>query len=80
MQAPSTNELKFASQLSPSFVSAQLVLPTIGLSCRRLQQLNSVLLIREQREQHNQEVAFNARPFVLCGLPLRPLPKGQMIY
>jgi len=45
-----------------------------------MKQLNSVLLIREQRDQHRQEVAFNARPFVLCGLPLRPLPKDQVLY
>ncbi len=80
MQAPSTDELRQAGQLSPSFVSAESVLPTIGLSRRRVKQLNSLLLIWEQRQQHKQEVAFNARPFVLCGLPLRPLPKDQMLY
>jgi len=45
-----------------------------------MKQLNSVFLIREQREQHKQEVAFIARPFVLCGLPLRPLLKDQVLY
>jgi hypothetical protein len=37
-------------------------------------------MIQEQREQRNQEVAFNARPFVLCGIPLRPLPKAQLLH
>jgi len=73
-------EQESAAQVSPSFVPVESVLPRIGLSCRRLKQLNSVLLVREQREQRKQEVAFNARPFVLCGLPLRPLPKGQLLY
>jgi len=73
-------ELESTAQVSPSFVSVESVLPRIALSCRRLKQLNSVVLIREQRERRHQEVAFNARPFVLCGLPLRPLPKGQLLY
>ncbi|HKT10681.1 MAG TPA: replication protein RepA [Terriglobia bacterium] len=37
-------------------------------------------MIREQREQQKQEVAFDAGPFVLCGVPLRPLPKDQLAY
>jgi len=27
-----------------------------------------------------QELAFNARPFVLCGLPLRRLPSDKLLY
>jgi hypothetical protein len=42
--------------------------------------MNSVLLIREQRQQRKQELAFNARPFVLCGLPLRRPPPDQLIH
>jgi hypothetical protein len=65
---------------SPSFASVQQVLATIGITPRRAKQLHSVALIREQREQRRQEVAFNARPFLLCGLPLRPLPKDQLVH
>lgn len=32
------------------------------------------------RDHGKQEVAFHARPFVLCGIPLRPLPKDQLAY
>lgn len=42
--------------------------------------MESVLLIREQRQQGKQELAFNARPFVLCGLPLRRPPADQLIH
>ena len=37
-------------------------------------------MIREQREQGKQEVAFNARPFVLCGIPLRPIARNQLVH
>ena len=36
--------------------------------------------MREQREKGNQDLAFHARPFVLCGLPLRRLPSDQLTY
>jgi hypothetical protein len=36
--------------------------------------------IREQRDEGRQELAFNARPFVLCGLPLRRLPADKLLY
>ena len=65
---------------SPSFAPVQSILPKIGITARRAKQINSVLMIREQREQRKQQVAFNARPFVLCGIPLRPLPKDQLIH
>lgn len=42
--------------------------------------MNSVLLIREQRHQRKQELAFNARPFVLCGLPLRRPASDQLTH
>ena len=65
---------------SPSFAQVRSVLPNIGITARRAKQISSVLMIREQREQRKQEVAFNARPFVLCGIPLRPLPKDQLVH
>ena len=37
-------------------------------------------MVREQREQHKQDLAYHARPFVLCGLPLRQPPADQLIY
>ena len=69
-----------ANQLAASFASVRSILPAIRITTRRAKQLQAVQLIREQREQRKQEVAFNARPFVLCGIPLRPLPKDQLAY
>ena len=63
-----------------SFTSLQSVLPSIGISKRRLKQLEALQLIREQRDNHAQELAFHAKPFVLCGLPLRRPPEGRLLY
>lgn len=53
---------------------------SFGVSKFRLRQVEAITLIREQRENGQQKLAYNARPFVLCGLPLRPPPRGQLLY
>jgi hypothetical protein len=40
----------------------------------------AVQLVRDKRERRTQEIGYNARPFVLCGLLLRQPPKDQLIY
>jgi len=45
-----------------------------------MKQVESILLIREQREHGTQELAFQARPFILCGLPLRRPSLAQLSY
>ena len=45
-------------------------------SCARSKALPS----SKQSRGGEQNLCFSSRPFVLCGLPLRPLPKGQMLY
>jgi len=42
--------------------------------------LESIQLIREQRDNGKQELAFHTRPFVLCGIPLRRPPQNQGSY
>jgi hypothetical protein len=37
-------------------------------------------MVREQRENGKQAIAYHARPFVLCGLPLRRPPAGQLVH
>ena len=54
--------------------------PCFRISRRRLKQIESIELIREQRENRHQQLAFHARPFVLCGLPLRRPPADQLLY
>jgi len=36
--------------------------------------------VKFNREQRTQELCFASRPFVLCGLPVRALPPGRLIY
>ncbi len=59
-------------------VPLQSVARSIGITKRRFKQVESICLIREQRAAGRQELAFNARPFVLCGLPLRRPPSTQL--
>jgi Plasmid encoded RepA protein len=65
---------------SHDFRSVTDTLPRIGISKRRLKQLEAIQLIREQRDTGEQALAFHARPFVLCGIPLCPLTKDQLAY
>ncbi len=47
---------------------------------RQLRKLEMIEGVRRDRERGSQELAYNARPFVLCGLPLRRPPKDQLCY
>ncbi len=62
------------------FTHASGTSPRIRVSKHRLKQLEAIQLIREQRDTGKQTLAFHARPFVLCGIPLRPFPKDQLAY
>jgi hypothetical protein len=55
-------------------------LPSIGITKRTLKHLEAIRLVREQREAGKQQLAYNARPFVLCGIPLRRPPQEQLTY
>ena len=56
------------------------VLSNLGISKRHLRELDSICLVREQRENGQQELAFHAHPFVLCGLPLRRPAATQQVH
>jgi hypothetical protein len=45
-----------------------------------LRQAEGISLVRLRRESGNQLLAFAARPFVLCGLPVRRPPPTQVIH
>lgn len=68
------------SHAASSARSVQSILPTIGITKRRLKQLDAIQLIRDQREKGKQELAYNARPFILCGIPLRRPARDQLTY
>lgn len=61
---------------SPSLPSV----PKLSISRRALKRVEKVCLIHDQRESGRQDLAFNARPFVLCGIPLRRPPRIQLSY
>jgi hypothetical protein len=50
------------------------------ISKQKLEQVRGSELVRIRREQGNQSLCFSSRPFVLCGLPIRRLPKDQLLY
>jgi hypothetical protein len=54
--------------------------PELVVSKRKLREGEGIELVRSNREQGKQSLCFSSRPFVLCGLPLRPLPPGQLLY
>ncbi len=56
------------------------LLPQIGITSRRFKKLEAIHLVREQRETGQQQLAFNARPFVLCGIPLRRPHSNQLVF
>jgi hypothetical protein len=49
-------------------------------SKQQQKRVDSIELVREARESRAQELAFNSRPFVLCGLPIRRPPAGTLQY
>lgn len=61
----------------PSFTPIQALLPQVTLSKRRLRRLGAIHLLRTHRESRRQEIVYNARPFVLCRLPLRQPAKDN---
>ena len=50
------------------------------VSKQQIAKVDGIELIRIKREQAKQTLCFSSRPFVLCGLPVRRLPKGQLLY
>jgi hypothetical protein len=51
-----------------------------ALSSQTELRVEAVVPIRERRESGTQELSFGARPFILCGLPIRRLPAGTLTY
>jgi hypothetical protein len=50
------------------------------ISKQRLERVRGIELVRLKGDQSAQDLCFNSRPFVLCGLPVRRLPEGQLLY
>ena len=46
----------------------------------RLKQAEGLALVRANREEGRQPLAFASRPFILCGLPIRRPPADQLLF
>ena len=64
----------------PGWVPVGDILDSISITKLRLKQLDTIQLVRDQRANGKQDLAYHARPFVLCGLPLRRPPAGQLVH
>jgi hypothetical protein len=60
----------------PGLVPVGEILDSISITKLRLKQLDTIQLVRDQRANGKQELAYHARPFVLCGTSLAP-PAGR---
>jgi hypothetical protein len=54
--------------------------PELLISKYRHRQLERIDLIRADPERSGERLGFTARPFVLCGLPMRRPPRGQLLF
>jgi hypothetical protein len=50
------------------------------ISNQRSSKIDGIELVRIKREERKQTLCFSSRPFVLCGLPVRKPPAGQLMY
>ena len=60
--------------------SLKRMLPELVVSKQKLRQAEGSCMVRLKREEGKQNVGFSSRPFVLCGLPVRKPPAGEMLY
>jgi len=63
-----------------SFLPLNSILPRIGITRQTVKRLEAIQMVREQRDNGNQELAYHARPFVLCGIPLRRPPADELVH
>jgi hypothetical protein len=56
------------------------VLKIAGITRRRLKKLDAIVQVHEARRDHKPERAYSARPFVLCGIPVRRPSKHSLEY
>ncbi|MBC8167578.1 MAG: replication initiator protein A [Bryobacteraceae bacterium] len=50
------------------------------VSKQKLKKAEGICLVREKRDSATQTLGFTARPFVLCGLPIRGPPADQLLF
>jgi hypothetical protein len=70
--------LRHAAELARELFQDTLFDPPPSLVVER--RLEAAIPVRENRQAHTQELSFGARPFILCGLPIRRLPAETRAY
>jgi len=65
---------------SQRFASLTLMLPQIGSTKQGGKKLETIHMAREQSGDNSQTNAYHAKPFVLCGFPLRCLPVREFVH
>jgi hypothetical protein len=60
--------------------SASAILKRVGITRRMGKRLDAVAQAQERRRDHKVERAYSARPFVLCGIPVRRPAKHTLEY
>jgi plasmid replication initiation protein len=56
------------------------MLKSAGLTRRRIKKLDAIAEVHERRHDDKTEKAYSARPFVLCGIPVRRPGKSSLEY
>lgn len=69
-----------APLLSHNLASVESILPRVRITKQAVKKLEAIQMVRDQREDGKQELAFHARPFVLCGIPLRRPPADELVH
>jgi hypothetical protein len=68
------------SGMEAAGTSLKRMLPELVVSKQKLRQAEGSCFVRMKRGEGKQNVGFTSRPFVLCGLPVRKPPAGEMLY
>ncbi len=55
-------------------------LAVLVVSKQALRKIAALELVRSKRETASQTLGFASRPYVLCGLPVKRPPKGQLLH
>lgn len=77
---PFTFPNKPAQNTNPGLESACAILRSAGITRRRLRKLDGIAQVRNQPSHHKIDRAYSARPFVLCGIPIRRPTKHTLEY
>ncbi|MGH9405463.1 MAG: replication protein RepA [Terriglobia bacterium] len=77
---PIAAPLHHASPPASGPQSVSTILKSAGITRRRLKRLDAIAQVQERQRQHKTERAYSARPFVLCGIPVRRPAKSSLEY